>query len=114
MSSKPDIPGSFEQSVLLAILQLGDDAYGMTVRREIAERTGRDVALGAVYSTLDRLEEKGWIRSAPAPGGVERAGRPRRLVKVLGAGRRALQEALHGIDALRAGLPGLEPAGATP
>ncbi len=56
--------GEFEQLVLLAVLRLGDEAYGLGVRREIRMRTGREVAIGAVYATLDRLEERGWLRRA--------------------------------------------------
>ena len=62
--SKGDYLGEFEQIVLLALLQLGEDAYGMRVRQEIEERTRRDVSIGAVYATLDRMESKGWIKSS--------------------------------------------------
>ena len=61
--AKGDFLGEFEQLVLLALLRLGDEAYGMTVRREIEERAARDVSIGAVYATLDRLEEKGLVKS---------------------------------------------------
>lgn len=66
--------GTFEEQVLLAVLRLGGDAIGMDVRREIEAVTGREVAIGAVYSTLDRLEEKGFVRShrAEADGGSRR------------------------------------------
>ena len=55
--------GTFEEQVLLAIVRTGDDAFGMNVRREIEGVTGRDVAIGAVYATLDRLEAKRLVRS---------------------------------------------------
>jgi PadR family transcriptional regulator, regulatory protein PadR len=97
--------GAFEQLVLLALLRLGPDAYGMTVRREIEARTGRAVALGAVYATLDRLERKGLVSSTdgsdPPP---ERGGRARRYFRVESAGRGALDEALASVDRMRAGL----------
>ena len=61
--AKGEFLGEFEQLVLIALLRLGDEAYGMAVRREIEARAGRDVSIGAVYATLDRLESKGLVRS---------------------------------------------------
>ncbi|HEV3200286.1 MAG TPA: helix-turn-helix transcriptional regulator, partial [Bryobacteraceae bacterium] len=61
--AKGDSLGEFEHLVLLAVLRLGADAYGMRVRSEIAGRTGRDVTIGAVYATLDRLADKGLVSS---------------------------------------------------
>ena len=80
--------GTFEEQVLLAVLRTGPDAYGMCVRREIEEVTGRDVAVGAVYATLDRLESKALVSSCRA--NVE--GVSRRLFEVTTAGARALAE----------------------
>jgi PadR family transcriptional regulator, regulatory protein PadR len=80
--------GAFEEQVLLAVLRTGDDAYGMCVRREIEEVTGRDVAVGAVYATLDRLEAKALVSSRRA----EKDGVSRRLFAVTAAGARALTE----------------------
>lgn len=56
-----DFLGEFEQIVMLAVARLKDDAYGMRIRTEIAERTGRNPSLGAVYATLDRLTDKGIV-----------------------------------------------------
>ncbi len=109
---KEDIPGSFEQLVLLAVLRLGDNAYGMTVRRELEMRTGQSVSLGAVYTTLERLEKKGYLAERAAPGGPEREGRARRLFSVHGAGVEALRRALDVLDRMRVGLPELRPVGA--
>ena len=72
--SKGDNLGEFEQMVLLALLRLKDNAYGVTVRREIQGRTDRQVAIGAVYACLERLERKGYVTSSvsapePVPGG---------------------------------------------
>jgi PadR family transcriptional regulator PadR len=72
--SKGDYLGEFEQMVLLALLRLKDNAYGVTVRREIQSRTDRQVAIGAVYACLERLERKGYVTSSisqpePVPGG---------------------------------------------
>jgi PadR family transcriptional regulator len=80
--------GTFEEQVLLAVLRTGAEAYGMGVRREIEEVTGREVAVGAVYATLDRLESKGLVSSRRA----DVDGVSRRLFAVSGAGARALAE----------------------
>ena len=64
--------GTFEEQVLLAVLRTGDQAYGMAVRREIESVTGREVSIGAVYSTLDRLEAKGLLDSGRGFGGGSR------------------------------------------
>jgi PadR family transcriptional regulator PadR len=77
MASTP-LLGEFEQVVLLAILRLDDDAYGVTIRSEIATCTGREPAPGALYTTLDRLEEKGLVRSRMGEPTPERGGRPKR------------------------------------
>ena len=100
---KTGVLGSFEELVLLAVLRRGDDAYGVTIRREIAERARSDVAMGAVYATLDRLEAKGLVRS-----GMERRdgvpGRPRRYYTVSPAGRMALAESREVREALWRGV----------
>jgi PadR family transcriptional regulator len=87
-----EILGAFEQAVLLALIRLGDDAYGRTILKAVAERLGRDVAAGAVYATLDRLETKGLISSRLAPGTPARGGRARRYYRLTAAGTRALNE----------------------
>lgn len=83
--------------MLLALAHLGKDAYGMTVRRAIESRTGRDVAIGAVYGTLDRLERKGLVESRLDEGGSERSGRARRFVELTREGADALRRsrAMH-------------------
>jgi len=81
--------GEFECLVLLAVLRMGEEAYGMTVRRELQETAGREAGIGSVYQTLERLELKGFLTShtsAPAP---ERGGKPRRFFAATLAGRRA-------------------------
>jgi len=70
--------GDFEQIVLLAVLRLGDDAYGVPIRFEIERRTGRALTVGALYRTLDRLEDKGYVTSAFSDSTPERGGRLRR------------------------------------
>ena len=101
---KEDLLGTFEQLVLLALIRLGDNAYGMTIRREIEERTGRSISLGAVYTTLDRLESKGYVTSWAGPGTPERRGRARRFFRIEADGCQALDEVNCAISRLRAGL----------
>lgn len=86
---KGDYLGEFEQIVLLAVLRLGKNAYGVTIWEEIEKRTGRSVMMGAVYATLERLESKCYISSkfgAPTP---ERGGRAKRFFKITAQGARA-------------------------
>ena len=80
--------GVFEEQVLVAVLRLASDAYGMSVRREIERVTGRDLAIGAVYATLDRLEAKGLLASARTYGD----GPSRRRFEMSPAGARSLAE----------------------
>jgi len=91
--SKGEYLGEFEQLVLLALLRLGENAYGMTIRREIQDKTGRHVSLGAVYTTLNRLEEKGYVSSWVGEPTPERGGRAKRFFKINAAGARALKQA---------------------
>ncbi len=83
--------GEFEQIVLLGVLRLKGDGYGMSLRREIERRTGRAVSIGAVYATLDRLETKGYVSSHDGESAPVRGGRARRLFQVEPAGTQALQ-----------------------
>lgn len=89
----PPYLGEFEQQVLLVILRLTDEAYGPEVSRELEERAGRRVSRGALYTTFDRLEDKGLIRWRTVPGTEARDGLPRRLYSVTGAGVAALRAA---------------------
>jgi DNA-binding PadR family transcriptional regulator len=98
--------GEFEQIVLLAILRLGDDAYGVPIRLDIERRTGRALTVGALYRTLDRLEDKGFVSSAFGDPTPERGGRSKRYFKVRPIGLRTLR-ASH--EALTAMWEGLEP-----
>jgi DNA-binding PadR family transcriptional regulator len=77
-----DSLGEFEHLILLAILRLGDDAYGVPVIEEVESRTGRDVSQAAAYLTLKRLEQKGWIRSRLSDPTPERGGRAKRYFSV--------------------------------
>jgi DNA-binding PadR family transcriptional regulator len=96
--------GEFEQLILLAILRLGDDAYGVTIRAELADRAGRDVAPGALYTALERLETKGLVTSRMSDPTPQRGGRAKRHVTVTAAGLRALRRAVQAYQRLLDGL----------
>lgn len=83
--------GEFEQMVLLAILRLEEGAYGLAVRDELEAVAGRSPSSGSLYTTLDRLERKGLIESRAGESTSERGGRPRRYLKLTGAGLTALR-----------------------
>jgi PadR family transcriptional regulator PadR len=104
MAPPPANLGEFEQLILLAILRLHDDAYGVTIRAELADRTGRHVAPGALYTTLERLETKGLISSRMSDPTPQRGGRAKRHVTVTPAGRKALTRALQAYERLLDGL----------
>jgi PadR family transcriptional regulator PadR len=96
--------GSLEHIVLLALARLGSDAYGMTVRREIEKRTGRNVSIGAIYATLERLEAKGYVSSLTGEPTAERGGRAKRLFQIEAGGGRALATSQEAIRRMSAGL----------
>jgi DNA-binding PadR family transcriptional regulator len=96
--------GEFEQLVLLAILQLGEDVYGVPIVEEIERRTGRRVVRAAVYVTLRRLEKKGLLASWMGEPTDERGGKARRYVRVEAEGRRLLRESRVAMDEMWRGL----------
>ena len=101
---KGEFLGEFEQIVLLAVMRLEDDAYGMTVRKEIEDRTGRDVSIGAVYATLDRLEVKGLVRSRVGEPTQARGGRAKRCFVVTPAGVSAVEQTQLAVKRMTTGL----------
>jgi PadR family transcriptional regulator, regulatory protein PadR len=100
--------GEFEQIVLLAILRLADNAYGVTIAEEISKCTGRELSRGALYTTLDRMERKGLVRSVFGGASPERGGRAKRYFSVTKAGRDALVNAQTAYRNLLNGLKLLE------
>src|SRR5215208_6030542 len=96
--------GEFEQLVLLAIAHLRGEAYGVPIAEEIERRTARSVARAAVYITLRRLEEKGFVSSWMSDPTPERGGKGRRYVKLEADGARALRDARHATEQMWQGL----------
>lgn len=96
--------GEFEQLILLAILRLGDRAYGVTIRAELSDRAGRTITPGALYTALERLEAKGLITSRMGEPTPQRGGRAKRYVTVSAAGMQALTRALQAYERLLDGL----------
>jgi DNA-binding PadR family transcriptional regulator len=103
-----DYLGEFEHIALLAVLRLEDRAYGVTVRQEIQLRIQREVSIGAIYATLDRLEAKGYVKSFHGDPTPERGGRSKRFFHVTARGlaavnrtQRALQSMTEGVNLIR-------------
>ena len=96
--------GEFEQIVLLAVLRLGDEAYGVTILAEIAAKTGRNPSPGALYTTLHRMEDKGLVTFRDGSPTPERGGRAKRFLSVTNSGRAALVEAQRSYQKLMFGL----------
>src|SRR5262249_32340039 len=96
--------GLLEQQVMLAILRLHPNAYGVSVQEQIAERTGRTHSFGAIYAALDRLEEKGFIKSRHGQPTAESGGRRKLHFTLTAPGQLALDQSLRAIDSLRQGL----------
>lgn len=96
--------GDFEQTVLLAILRVGEDAYGVTIRAEIAACTDREPAPGALYTTLDRLEDKGLVTSRMGDPTPQRGGRAKRFFAVTTNGVEAVTRAQRSYQRLLKGL----------
>lgn len=101
--------GEFEQLVLLALMRLGAEAYGVAIRDEIEQQTGRRVTLGAVYTTLLRLENKRLVAARLGEPTPQRGGRRKKFYRPLAAGRRELTASLEALRSMTQGLtPGLE------
>lgn len=84
--------GEFEELILLTVAVLDEDAYGVSVTQELEQKTGRAVGFSTVHTTLQRLEEKGFLSSSMGGATAERGGRRKRFFSVTAAGRKALQE----------------------
>jgi DNA-binding PadR family transcriptional regulator len=102
---KPVSIGELELAALLTVARLGVDAYGASIRRDLSERSRRDHSVGAIYTTLQRLEDKGLITSMMSEPTAVRGGRARRCYRVTGAGERALHRERDVRTALWKGVP---------
>src|SRR5262249_12834115 len=100
--------GNFELMVLLAILRVGEDAYGVAIARELEETTGRDVLLGSVYAALERLEAKGLVTSRLGESTPERGGRAKKYFKLTATGLQEVRETQRSLIKLWRGLPELQ------
>src|SRR6478752_10477708 len=98
-----DYLGDFELLVMLALFRLADRAYGVTVRREIETRTGREVSIGAIYATLDRLEAKGYVKSRMGDPTPERGGRSKRFFRVTAKGVAAVNRTQRALQSMTEG-----------
>lgn len=106
--AEPHYLGEFELLVMLAVIRLGEGAYGVPILRAIEEETGRDVAYGTVYSTLERLQKKRLLRSHLGDATPERGGRAKRYFRVTASGLRTVRETKESLTRLWRGLPELE------
>jgi len=94
----------FEQLVLLALMRLGTDAYGVSICADIAERTRRDVSLGAIYKSLDRLEDRGFVTSRMGDPTPERGGRRKKHYRIAAVGQRAVKQSLETLRRMTEGV----------
>ena len=98
----------FELMILLAILRIGDDSYGVPIAREIEQTAKRTVLLGAIYTCLDRLEQNGLVTSTYGDPTPERGGRAKRFFKITGKGLKAVKDTQRALTALWSGIPQLK------
>ncbi len=103
-----DYLGEFEHLLLLALLRLGQDAYGVTIRDTLRERSGREVSFGAIYSTIRRLEAKGFVRSSVGDPTPVRGGRAKKLLAVTPRGRAAVRDAQRAFGRMADGVEGIQ------
>lgn len=105
MKKPQEYIGEFEELVLLAIRNQGDNAYGVPIRQALEEATGRSISIGSLYTTLSRLEEKGLVKSRIGAPTAERGGRSKRYYEVKGAGLVALRQVQTARDRLQVFQP---------
>ena len=105
--AKREFLGGFELLVLLALIRLGDDAYGVPISEAIEESSGREVSIGSVYITLDRLAKKGLVSSRLGEPTAERGGRAKRYFHITAKGLREVRQAQRTLTTLWTGVPQL-------
>ena len=99
--------GEFELMVLLAVMRLGEGAYGVAIARELSGLRGQEVAIGSVYAALDRMERKGAVRSALGERTPERGGRAKRYFQLTGDGQRSVEETRRALERLWTAVPAM-------
>ena len=104
MKEKKDFLGEFEELVLLSILRLAENAYGVTIRQVIEDKGKRQTSYGAIYATLERLEKKGYISSRQGAATAERGGRAKRYYTVEGVGIKAINDTEMARNNIKMGL----------
>jgi PadR family transcriptional regulator, regulatory protein PadR len=105
---KGDYLGNFELLVLLALMRLEDDAYGVTIAGELEQQTGREVVIASVYATLERLQDRGLVNSSLGDATPERGGRAKRYFRITGAGLREVRDTRRSLISMWKGLPELK------
>jgi DNA-binding PadR family transcriptional regulator len=110
MKQKDYLLGQFELMAMLAVLKGGNEAYGLQIQAELKQGTGREYAVGQIYTTLARLEERKFVKSRLGDQESDRLGRPRRYFTVTGAGIQAIKDAQEALRKLTTGIKGLKPA----
>ena len=103
-----EVLGNFELMIMLALIRLGQDAYGVPVSKTLEESMGREVPLGSVYAALERLEEKGFVSSRIGEPTPERGGRAKRYFRATAKGLREVRMARGTLIKLWQGIPALE------
>jgi PadR family transcriptional regulator PadR len=96
--------GDFEQLILLALVRLGDDAYGVSIRTEIERRTSRAVSAGALYTALDRMETRGFVMSRLGEPTPQRGGKRKRMYTLQPAGERAVARVYESLRLMASGM----------
>jgi DNA-binding PadR family transcriptional regulator len=105
---KGDYLGNFDLMLLLALLRLGEDAYGVTISQELEQHTDREVVIASVYARLERLQERGLVTSRLGDATPERGGRAKRFFRITSAGIREVRDARRSLMNLWKGLPELK------
>jgi len=106
--ANPNPVSNFELMVLLSLIRLGDEAYGVPISREIEHHSGHDVALGSVYAALERLRDRGFVTSTVGEPTPERGGRAKRYFNITAKGMKVVQETQRTLTRLWKGLPELQ------
>jgi PadR family transcriptional regulator, regulatory protein PadR len=103
-----------EQLVMLAILRKHPNAYGVSIFEELSSRAGIEPAMATIYNTLERLEQRGFVKSRQGEATSERGGRAKMYFQLTGLGQKALEVSLNAVDRMRDGIGGLKPEGVRP